>query len=59
MQVVRRAWEYEMFGRGGEDAVADFAPDFVMNPVEENPSYGRVRSETTFSASRACGTTYR
>jgi ketosteroid isomerase-like protein len=42
VEVVRRAWEYEMFGRGGEDAVADFASDFVMNPVEEEPSYGRA-----------------
>jgi len=48
VQVVRRAWEYEMFGRGGEDAVADFAPDFVMNPVEENPSYGRAAIRANF-----------
>jgi ketosteroid isomerase-like protein len=42
VEIVRRAWEYEMFGRGGEDAVADFASDIVMNPVEEAPSYGRA-----------------
>ena len=42
VEVVRRAWDYEMFGRGGEDAAADFASDVVMNPVEEAPSYGRA-----------------
>src|SRR3954468_21361735 len=42
VEIVRRAWEYEMFGRGGEDAVAEFASDIVMNPVEEGPSYGRA-----------------
>jgi ketosteroid isomerase-like protein len=48
VEVVRRAWEYEMFGRGGDDAVADFASDFVMNPVEENPSYGRAAVRDNF-----------
>jgi ketosteroid isomerase-like protein len=48
VEVVRRAWEYEMFGRGGEDAVADFASDFVMNPVEEHPSYGRAAIRDNF-----------
>jgi ketosteroid isomerase-like protein len=42
VEVVRRAWEYEMFGRGGEEAAAHFASDVVMNPVEEAPSYGRA-----------------
>jgi ketosteroid isomerase-like protein len=42
VEVVRRAWEYEMFGRGGEEAAAYFAADVVMNPVEEAPSYGRA-----------------
>ena len=42
VEIVRRAWEYEMFGRAdGADPLADFAPDVVMNPVEEEPSYGR------------------
>jgi len=48
VEVVRRAWEYEMFGRGGEDAVADFASDFVMNPVEESASYGRAAIRDNF-----------
>jgi hypothetical protein len=42
VEIVRRAWEYEIFGRGGgDDPLADFALDVVMNPVEEEPSYGR------------------
>lgn len=43
VKIVRRAWEFEMFGRTGSgDPLADFAPDIVMNPVEEEPSYGRA-----------------
>src|SRR3954451_13862337 len=42
VEIVRRAWEYEIFGRGGgDDPLADFAPGVVMTPVEEEPSYGR------------------
>ena len=37
-----------MFGRGGDDAVAHFASDFVMNPVEEEPSYGRAAIRDNF-----------
>src|SRR5262245_57228027 len=48
VEVVRRAWEYEMFGRGGEGAVAYFASDFVMNPVEEEPSFGRAAIRENF-----------
>ena len=48
LEVVRRAWEYEMFGRGGEGALADFASDFVMNPVEEEPSFGRAAIRDNF-----------
>jgi ketosteroid isomerase-like protein len=49
VEIVRRAWEYEMFGRGGrDDPLADFAPDIVMNPVEEEPSYGRAAIRENF-----------
>jgi ketosteroid isomerase-like protein len=48
VEIVRRAWEYEMFGRGGDDPLADFAPDVVMNPVEEEPSYGREAIRENF-----------
>jgi ketosteroid isomerase-like protein len=49
VEIVRRAWEYEMFGRrGGRDPLADFAPDVVMNPVEEEPSYGREAIRDNF-----------
>jgi ketosteroid isomerase-like protein len=49
VEIVRRAWEYEMFGRGGgDDPLADFAPDIVMNPVEEEPSYGREAIRENF-----------
>jgi hypothetical protein len=49
VEIVRRAWEYEMFGRtGGRDPLADFAPDFVMNPVEEEPSHGRAAIRDNF-----------
>ena len=49
VEVVRRAWEYEIFGRGGgDDPLADFAPDVVMNPVEEEPSYGREAIRENF-----------
>ena len=41
VETVRRAFAYEFYGRGQRDeAEAIFAPDFVMNPVEEGPSYG-------------------
>ena len=49
VEIVRRAWEFEMFGRTeGGDPLADFAPDFVMNPVEEEPSYGRAAIRDNF-----------
>jgi ketosteroid isomerase-like protein len=48
VEVVRRAWEYEMFGRGGEDAAAHFAWNVVMNPVEEEPSHGRAAIRDNF-----------
>ena len=44
VEIVRRAWEYEIFGRGGgDDPLADFAPDVVMNPVEEEPCREAIR----------------
>src|SRR3954463_2763616 len=48
LEVVCRAWDYEMSGRGGEAAVADFASDVGMNPVEEEPSYGRAAIRDNF-----------
>jgi len=49
VEIVRRAWEFEMFGRAGNgDPLADFAPDIVMNPVEEEPSYGRAAIRDNF-----------
>jgi ketosteroid isomerase-like protein len=38
VEVVRRAFEYEVFGRG--DASASFDPEVVMTPVEEAPRHG-------------------
>ena len=41
VELVRRAVDFEFYGRGGRaEAEAVFDPDFVMNPVEEGPSYG-------------------
>jgi ketosteroid isomerase-like protein len=41
VEIVRWAFAYEMYGRGDRaEAATYFAPDFVMNPVEEGPSYG-------------------
>jgi hypothetical protein len=38
VEVVRRASEYEIYGRGNpEEVLADFDPEVVMNPVEEGP----------------------
>ena len=49
VEIVRRAWEFEMYGRtGAGDPLADFAPDFVMNPVEEEPSHGRAAIRDNF-----------
>ena len=49
VEIVRRAWEFEMFGpTGSGDPLADFSPDFVMNPVEEEPSYGRAAIRDNF-----------
>ena len=55
VEVVRRAWEYEMFGRGGEDAVADFASDFAMNPSRRRRPTAERRSETTFGVRERLG----
>ncbi|MCE3246477.1 MAG: Ketosteroid isomerase-related protein [Geminicoccaceae bacterium] len=41
VEVVRRAVEFEFSGRGDRaEAEAIFDPGFVMNPLEEGPSYG-------------------
>jgi hypothetical protein len=41
VEIVRRAFEFEVSGQGGRaEALADFDPNVVMNPVEEAPSYG-------------------
>jgi|SRR5690242_7523100 len=38
VEIARRAFEFEIYGRG--EAAAIFDPDVVLNPVEEEPSYG-------------------
>jgi ketosteroid isomerase-like protein len=41
VEIVRRAFAYEVYGRGDRaDAEAIFDPEVVMNPVEERPTYG-------------------
>ena len=41
MEIVRRAFEFEIYGRGDRaEAEEIFDPYFVMNPAEEGPSYG-------------------
>jgi ketosteroid isomerase-like protein len=41
VEIVRRAYAFEFYGPGDRaEAEAIFDPDFVMNPVEEGPSYG-------------------
>jgi ketosteroid isomerase-like protein len=41
VEVVRRAFAFEVYGRGDPaEALADFDPDLVWNPVEEAPSHG-------------------
>jgi ketosteroid isomerase-like protein len=41
VEVVQRAFAYELYGRGDRaEAEAIFDPHVVMNPVEEGPSYG-------------------
>jgi ketosteroid isomerase-like protein len=41
VEIVRRAFEFEIYGRGDRaDAEAIFDPYVVMNPTEEGPSYG-------------------
>jgi ketosteroid isomerase-like protein len=38
VEIARRAFEFEIYGRG--EAAGIFDPDVVLNPVEEEPSYG-------------------
>ncbi len=41
VEIVRWAFAYEMYGHGDRaEAATYFASDFVMNPIEEGPSYG-------------------
>ena len=41
VEVVRWAFAYEVYGRGDRaEATTYFAPDFVMNPIEEGPFVG-------------------
>ena len=41
VEIVRRAWEYEIQGRGGRaEALEIFDPDVVMYPVDDGPFYG-------------------
>jgi ketosteroid isomerase-like protein len=41
VEVVRRAFAYEVYGRGDRaEAEAIFDPYVVMKPTEEGPSYG-------------------
>ena len=41
VEVVRRAFAYEMYGVGDRaEAEAIFDPDVVINPTEEGPSHG-------------------
>jgi ketosteroid isomerase-like protein len=40
VEIVRRAFEYEISGRGEPEVLAIFDPDVVMKPVEEGASYG-------------------
>jgi ketosteroid isomerase-like protein len=42
VQIVRRAFEYETYGRGRRSAVeADFDPKVVLKPYEERAAIGR------------------
>jgi ketosteroid isomerase-like protein len=42
VEIVRRAFEYETYGRGDrEEAEADFDPDVTLKPSEELPTRGR------------------
>ena len=40
VEIVRRAFELKVRGRGGDAELAAFHPDVVINSVEEGPSYG-------------------
>ena len=41
VEIVQRAFEYEISGRGdATEVLASFDPYVVMNPVEEGASYG-------------------
>jgi uncharacterized protein len=40
VEIVRRAFELKVLGRGSDAELAAFHPDVVINSVEEGPSYG-------------------
>jgi ketosteroid isomerase-like protein len=41
VEIVRRAWEFEAFGRDYRaEALTVYDPDVVVTPLEEGPSYG-------------------
>jgi uncharacterized protein len=40
VEIVRRAFELKVQGRGGDAELTAFHPDVVINSVEEGPSYG-------------------
>jgi uncharacterized protein len=41
VEIVRRAFAYEYYGVGDRaDAEAIFAPDVVLNPIDDSPSHG-------------------
>jgi ketosteroid isomerase-like protein len=40
VEVVRRAFEYLISGRGSSEVLASFDPNFVMKPVETGATYG-------------------
>jgi hypothetical protein len=49
VEVVRRAFAYEIYGRGDRaEAEAIFDPDVVMNPAEEGPFCGLDAIRDTF-----------
>jgi ketosteroid isomerase-like protein len=40
VEIVRRAFQYLVSGRGGSEVLASFDPDVVMKPVETGATYG-------------------
>ena len=40
VEIVRRAFQYLVSGRGGPEVLASFDPDVVMKPVETGETHG-------------------